>query len=109
MQRRVQTDGSVIRRQLIDQGLPFRFTPLAGNRDFQLVLINRDRQGLQRRHRAGVEVRRALRLEERPAHGEPLAVLAQRRALLLLLPSWFPIRLLTSRFQLPTIFIENSR
>ncbi len=47
MQRRVQTDGSVIRRQLIDQGLPFRFTPLAGNRDVQLVLINRDRQGLQ--------------------------------------------------------------
>jgi hypothetical protein len=32
---------------LIDQGLPFRFAPLAGDGDVQLVLINCDRQGLQ--------------------------------------------------------------
>ena len=47
MQGWMQTDRSAVLRQLIDQGLPFRFTPLTGNRDVQLLLINRDRQGLQ--------------------------------------------------------------
>ena len=47
MQGWMQTDRSAVLRQLIDQGLPFRFTPLTGNPDVQLLLINRDRQGLQ--------------------------------------------------------------
>ena len=32
---------------MIDQGLPFRFAPLAGDGDVQLVLINCDGQGLE--------------------------------------------------------------
>ena len=47
MQRRVQTNRSAVLRKLIDQGLPFRFTPLAWNGEIQLVLINCDRQGFE--------------------------------------------------------------
>ena len=47
MQRWMQTDRADALWKLIDQGLPFRFAPLAGDGDVQLVLINCDRQGLQ--------------------------------------------------------------
>ena len=43
----VQADRAVLVRQLIDQVLPFLVSPLAGDRDVQVVSTDGDRHGLQ--------------------------------------------------------------
>ena len=42
----VQADRAVLVRQLIDQVLPFLVSPLAGDRDVQVVRTDCDRHGL---------------------------------------------------------------
>ena len=42
----VQADRAVVVRQLIDQVLPFLVSPLAGDRDVQVVSTDGDRHGL---------------------------------------------------------------
>jgi len=56
MQRRVQTNRSAVLRKLIDQGLPFRFTPLTRDGQIQVVLINRDWQSLEAAPTVGADV-----------------------------------------------------
>ena len=56
MQRWVQTDRSAVLWKLIDQGLPFRFTPLAWNGEIQLVLIHCDWQSLEAAPTVGADV-----------------------------------------------------
>ena len=56
MQRWVQTDRSGALWKLIDQGLPFRFTPLTRDGEIQLVFINRDRQSLEAAPAVGADV-----------------------------------------------------
>ena len=56
MQRWVQTDRSAVLWKLIDQVLPFRFTPLAWNGEIQLVLIHCDRQDLEAAPAVGADV-----------------------------------------------------
>ncbi len=43
----MQADRAVLVRQLIDQVLPFLVSPLAGDRDVQVVSTDGDRHGLQ--------------------------------------------------------------
>ena len=56
MQRRVQTNRSAVLRKLIDQGLPFRFTPLTRDGEIQLVLIHCDRQDMEAAPAVGADV-----------------------------------------------------
>ena len=56
MQRWVQTDRSGALWKLIDQGLPFRFTPLTRDGEIQVVLINRDWQSLEAAPTVGADV-----------------------------------------------------
>ena len=56
MQRWVQTDRADALWKLIDQGLPFNFTPLARNGEIQLVLIHCDRQDLEVAPAVGADV-----------------------------------------------------
>ena len=56
MQRWVQMDRADALWKLIDQGLPFRFTPLTRDGQIQVVLINRDWQSLEAAPTVGADV-----------------------------------------------------
>ncbi len=65
MQRWVQTDRSGALWKLIDQGLPFRFTPLTRDGEIQLVFINRDRQSLEAAPAVGADVLQGVKQRQR--------------------------------------------